>query len=209
VSRRDNHADDATPAAWRYSAADALTPANAYYGPTGADITSSTGTPTVDSLYAFPFYAGFGGIVDQVGFNVTTGGTSGSKARCGIYASEPSGYALAPGALLADGGEYDTTTTGAKITTLSSTLTLKDGAMYWLAFICGTAAPTVTTFTSGWHIFGRNSGFNAQFGWQKTSFGYGALPATFPIAPQPGICSSAATLVVVRFAEYNRVWRID
>jgi hypothetical protein len=194
---------DATPAALRYVQDDASHPTNSYYGPTGADIVSSTGTPTVGDLYAFPFYSGPGGKIDQVGFNVTTGGSAGAKARCGIYASDTSGLALVPGALLVDGGEFDATLVQADITTLASPLVFNPNQVYWLAFICGTAAPTVTTFTSGWHLFGRNASFNAQFGWQKVGQGYGALPTTFPASP--GVCTSAAALVVVRFATYNRL----
>jgi hypothetical protein len=204
--RADQFAMDLTPAAYRYAQADAVAPPNALYGPTGADIVSATGTPTVGDLYAFPFYAGFGGAIDQVAFNVSVAGGAGSVARAGIYDSDASGFSLLPRNLLVDGGEYDCTGATAKITTLSPKIALNEGQMYWFAFMCGVAAPTVTTFTSGWHIFGRSATFAGQFGWQKVGFGYGPLPAQWP-AGTPGICTSAAPLVLVRFATYNRMKR--
>lgn len=196
---------DQTPAAYRFSQADAITPTNALYGPAGADIVSSTGVPAVGDLYAFPFLECYNGTIDQIGINVTVSGTNpAALVRYGIYTSEgPSN--LAPGGLLFDSGDIATTSTGAKLTTISPALTLEAGKIYWLSVIYGTQAPTVTTFSSGWHFFGRNTNFNAQFGWQKVGFGYGALPATFPIIPQPGVCSSTPTLIVVRFATYKRV----
>jgi len=195
---------DQTPSAYRYAQADALTPTNALYGPAGADIVSSTGTPTVGDLYAFPFMAGFGGTIDQIGINITSGASNAaSLARVGLYTSNDS-FNLAPGSLLLDSG-ISTITTGAKMALISPTITLEPGKVYWLAVIYGTTAPTVTTFSSGWHLFGRNNNFNAQFGWQKVGQGFGALPITFPISPQPGVCTSTPTLVVVRFATYKRI----
>ncbi len=206
--RMDQMMMDLTPAAYRYDQANlANGPTNSYYGPTGADIVSSTGVPTVGDLYAFPFYAGFGGKIDRIAFNVTTGAGAGGLARCGIYDSDNSGYGFLPRNLLFDGGEYDATLVQGNFTTIAPAVELIEGQMYWLTFICGVAAPTVTTFTSGWHLFGRSSTFSAQFGWQKVGQGYGALPAQFPASPKPGICTSVAALVVVRFATYNRMKR--
>jgi hypothetical protein len=173
----------------------------AYYGCPGADIVSATGTPTVDQLNAFPFWSGSGGSLDTIGFNVTTGGGAGSKARCGLYSSDPT--TMKPSTLLFDGGEFDTTITGFKTTAISPVIQLAPRTLYYLAFTCGTAAPTVTTFTSGWHQFGRSATLAAQFGWVKsTGFTYGALPASFPVPN--GFQTSAAALVVVKFKSVNR-----
>jgi len=61
--------------------------------------------------------------------------------------------------------------------------------------------------TSGWHIFGRSATFAGQFGWQKVGQGYGALPSPFPASP--GVCTSAAPLVVVRFSTCNRPFMVQ
>jgi len=200
--------------AWRYSQADGFTPPNALYGPSGADIVSiATAAPSVGDLYAFPFESGYGGTIDQIGFNVATL-AAGFLARCGLYESDQgvkdaSDKMLIPGNLVVDGGEQDCSTSGAKMSTLSPVIRLRPRELYWLAFICtAIGAGQVTGFTSGWHMFGRNANFNAQQGWQKVGAGYGALPAVFPAGPpQPGICTSNATLVCVRWATYDRYKR--
>jgi len=203
------------PMAFRYSQADAFTPPNALYGPSGADIVSVvSATPTDGGLYAFPFESGYGGTIDQIGFNVETL-QAGFVGRVGLYESDfgvkdTSDKFLIPGNLVVDGGEQDCSTAGAKMTTLSPPIRLRPRELYWLVFIGNGigAAGKVTGFTSGWHMFGRNSGFNAQQGWQKVGFGYGPLPSVYPAGPpQPGICTTNATLVAVRWATYDRYKR--
>jgi len=199
---------DISPNGLRYSQADlaamGLANKNNFYGPVGADIVSSIGAPSVDQLLAMPFYAGFGGTVDTVAFNITTGAGAGGKARCGIYDSDNSGLGLAPRNLLIDGGEFDATVTGLKSTTVS--VAMREGETYWLVFLCGVNAPTVTTFTSGWHVFGRDNTFAAQSALVKTGFAYAALPASFP-SPVTGFSNPGTPLVCVRFATYNRLRR--
>lgn len=185
---------DAPPSLFRASQADGIT---AYYGGSG-DVVSSTGTPTVDQLHAVPLYSGPGGTIDRIGFNVTTGGAVGSVARCGLY--EGSLVTLAPTALVVDSGEFDTTATGLKEATINKILDPE--RLYFLAFLCGVAAPTCTTMTSGWHIFGRNTSLNAQFGRVKTGFAYAALPTTFPSGL--GMLTTAAVMVVLRYLKYAR-----
>jgi len=214
MSRGDLGFLDITPAALRYSQADQFTPANALYGPSGADIVSvANQVPVVGDFYAFPFWNPLGGVIDQIGFNVSTL-ISTSVARCGLYESatkddgEATDRFLVPGKLVVDGGEQDCSTASAKMTTLNPAIRLNPRTLYWMVMLAGVASPNVTGFSSGWHLFGRNANFNAQFGWQKTGFGYKALPAVFPFGPpQPGICSSNPTLVVVRYASYDRFMR--
>ncbi|SRR6266576_758672 len=202
------------PMAFRYAQADAFAPANSYYGPSGADIVSATGVPTDGGLYAFPFESGYGGTIDQIGFNVSSL-QGGFVARAGLYESDlavkdVSDKFLIPGNLVVDGGEQDCSSTGLKLTTFGTPIRLRPRELYWLAFICNGigGAGQVTTFTSGWHMFGRSATLAAQFGWQKVAAGYGPLPAVYPAGPpQPGICNSAAALVVVRWATYDRYKR--
>src|SRR5689334_5072469 len=137
MSRGDLGFHDITPASLRYSQADAFTPPNAYYGPTGADIVSVTDQqPTVGDLYAFPFWNPLDGIIDQIGFNVSTLIAT-AVARCGIYESagrdnEATDKFLVPGTLLFDGGEQDCSTAGAKITAINPGVKLLARRLYWL-----------------------------------------------------------------------------
>jgi hypothetical protein len=192
--------DDATPALFRLSAADGVT---AYYGSPGADIVSSTTAFAINTLAFTPFWSGPGGVVSEIAFNVTISGGAGAKARCGLYDGDQ--VNLLPTSLIVDGGEFDGTLVQLDNTILSPQVVLKRGRMYWLAYLCGTGAPTVTSYTSGWHMAGRGSSFNANFGWVKTGFTYGVLPG---VAPAPtGLLSNAPPLVALRFAVSSRPLR--
>jgi len=198
---------DRSPVQFRISQADGIT---AYYAGHGADIVSANQAAVVNNLQFVPFYTGFGGTIDQVGFNVITGGTAGSVCRAGIYDSDgttPGGW-LQPRNLLVDGGEYDTTTATFKLTTLSPVLTVPPDQLYWLAFLCGVAAPSALTgISSGWHVLGRSATLAAQFGRVKTGFAYGPLPQTAPTGL--GQITSGPPMVVYRWATYNSGLRLQ
>ena len=104
----------------------------------------STSSPAVDILWAVPFVAESPYLLDGLAFNVTTVSGANGKARVGIYSAAMSGSGLFyPGSLLVDGGGYDVASaTGAKSTTsLATSLTL--GALYFVVYQCGVAAPTI------------------------------------------------------------------
>src|SRR5262245_18042408 len=88
------------------------------------------GQPTSSSTFALstiaqlespclPFYLPAGIIVNRIGIQVTAG-AAGALVRLGIYADSGFGY---PGTLLADGGQVDASTNGAKEATISLPIT--------------------------------------------------------------------------------------
>lgn len=162
---------------------------------------NSTTVPTVGQLYALPFWSGRGGNVKTLGFNVAVAGGAGSIARVGLYANADP--LTAPGTLLLDGGgDIDTTVTGYKTQPASGNFNFQMDpyTLYWLAFICGVAAPTVSGCTGDNPIFGFNNALSVQVGYTKGGVGYGALPATWPASGNP---SSGIAAVFVTFNSIN------
>lgn len=96
----------------------------------------------VSTLVAIPFVA-TASAVTGLAFRVSTASGANGKGRVGIYDSLGSRTGLMyPGSLVKDGGEFSVSSTGVKSTT-SLTVNLTEGALYFAAYICGTAAPTV------------------------------------------------------------------
>jgi hypothetical protein len=154
----------------------------------------STGAPALATFTALPIISLHGGTIDRIAFEVTTGGTAGSKARVGIYAAT-SQTNIYPNALIVDGGEFDTTTTGIKSATISTVLT--PNVRYWAAYLCGTAAPTIRTpinsMLDGSIIGISNSIGNAMPPWGlRVAQTYGALPGTFPASAGFGTTETPA-----------------
>ncbi len=161
--------------------------------------TYTTGVPVVNTLYAFPFTSGRGGTLDRIQFNVTTGGAAGSVARVGIYTST-SDTNLYPNALVVDGGQFDTTSTGVKTATISAALT--ENKLYWLVFLSGTAAPTVRAGqpSSMPNVLGIDSAMGTGSGiGLNVARAYGALPGTFP-AGATVQTSSPIPIITVRYS---------
>jgi hypothetical protein len=154
----------------------------------------STGAPVVATLQAIPIISLHGGTVDRIAFEVTTGGSAGSKARVGIYAATSQSN-IYPNALVVDGGEFDTTTTGVKVATVSATL--DPNVRYWAAYLCGTAAPTIRVPTNT-QLDGTIIGISSAIGNQMPPWGvrvaqtYGALPGTFPASAGFGTTEAPA-----------------
>lgn len=160
-----------------------------------------TGAPTTGVIFALPFVSPLGGTLDRIIFRVTTGAGS-SVARVGIYSNLPHNQALYPNALLLDGGEKTTT---ANNTTHSSTISLRiePGELYWFAYLCGTAAPTIRCLAIAgcWAMMGLNANLatTPQIGW-SVSQTYGALPATFPVDYTAFITAVPVPAIGVRFS---------
>jgi len=96
---------------------------------------SSTGLSTLVNttsgrLFALPFFIAKNLVVDRIAFNVTTL-IAAKLANAGVYEDTRWVY---PGVKIIQGGEFSTGTTGVKETTLSPTVTLFGGKLYWLAF---------------------------------------------------------------------------
>ena len=160
-----------------------------------------TGAPTIGAIFALPFVAPMGGILDRIVFRVTTGAGS-SVARVGIYANAAHNLALYPGALLVDGGEKTTTGTGVTHSTTIS-VRVEPGELYWFTYLCGTAAPTLRCLAIAgcWPIMGLNANLAAtpQIGWSVTQ-AYGALPAAFPVDYSAFITAVPVPAIGVRFS---------
>ena len=159
-------------------------PLECWYGAGVANCNAlTTGAPAVGTLIALPFVSGRGGTLDRIAFNVTTVGGAGSKARVGIYTNQSDGV-LYPQTLLDDGGEFlCDAATGVKSTTIARVLSA--GQLYWFAYLCGTAAPTIRCLSVAgtWPIFGLDNtlGTTPTMG-LTVATAYGALPATFTAA---------------------------
>lgn len=170
-----------------------------YYGGATKAQAPSTAAVAINKLQALPFICERGGTVDRLSFRVTAVGTAGSVARVGIYKNAGDND-LEPGALVVDGGEYDTTATGVKTTTISNVLS---PGLYWFAYVCGTAAPTVRSIA----IASIN---NAILGVPGSSSGSWSIPwsvnYTYAALPDPYTAGGASltggvtTAIAVRFS---------
>jgi hypothetical protein len=151
-----------------------------YLAGLAASAALGTATPAIGTLIAVPFHSGRGGVIDRLAFTVTGVGGAGSVARVGIYLPT-SASDLTPAGLVLDGGEFDSNSTGLKAATVSQALS-PDG-LYWFAYLCGVAAPTIRAVPVGdaFPILGVNNAFGTTpiLGWTVAQ-AYGALPATFP-----------------------------
>lgn len=136
----------------------------------------------VNSLFAMPFIGPpLGGIATHLLFEVTVAGGAGSKGRAGIYSNGPLTGGLSPDALIVDGGEFDTTIVGVKDAAIA--VQLLPDTLYWLAYLCGTAAPTIRTGTGQMSICGIPGAFGSlanRISGLSQAQAYGALPAVYP-----------------------------
>lgn len=146
-------------------------------------------SPSVNRLYAMPFFVSQPCTLVQLAVNVTTAGAS-SGVRVGVYRSAAEND-IYPGALLVESGEMDTSSTGVKTSTVNQALT--PNRWHWYAFLCKASAPAVTgvsTYSSG-------MGVDTAFAYANNLYvaqTYGALPSTFPANPT---WNTSATFPVV------------
>ena len=183
----------------------------------------STVAYAINRLVAIPFIVNSPFAIDAIQFNVTTGGGAGSKARIGIYDSVEDRKGLVyPGNLLVDGGEKTTTSTGVK-STIDLTVELEPGHVYWMAYLAGTAAPTVRGIPVGGLsvLPGCDATMPAAspFWGMYVAFTYAALPRTFPdpnvLSGESGSVAPALSFHQTQGAAYSRTsyllatWPID
>lgn len=148
------------------------------------DTALTTTSVAVNTLIAVPFVAS-PHAWDRIAFELTTVSGANGKARVGVYAvDEAREGSMYPGALLVQGGDTAVSSgTGAKSTTIN--YQPQDGRLYFAAYLCGTAAPTVRAIPV--------AGIRAHLGFPSTLGATGAvgytvastystttLPATFP-----------------------------
>lgn len=152
---------------------------NRYYSNELTNNTASTTASVVaNTMYALPLIITKITTIDDVKLNVTTLG-SGSHVQAGIHADNGNIYG---GALIADLGNVDTSTTGVKTFASGLPLTLMPG-LYWLTLIASATAPVLSgwTATQCYPILGTTSALTAApaLGW-SVSQAYGAMPNPFP-----------------------------
>ena len=160
-------------------------------------VAGSSATTTLTSaagVYYVPFYVSVGFSIDRIGIGVTTAASAGQTAHAGIYTSGSNGL---PTTRVLESANLDIASTGAKIDTVSYTLT--DDTLYFLAVrltedanVRGAAgpalgAPTADSSTS-YAAFTQSSGLDAA----------PALPST--VGSLSHYTATSAPLVRVRAA---------
>jgi hypothetical protein len=145
-----------------------------YYGLLGAGYAVGVTTSVADKLYSMPFLVLKTETFDRIAIMVDT--AAAGNARLGIYGDNN----FAPGALVLDAGEVDTSTAGTKSITINQSL---NPGLYWLTAIYNATpkvyAPlNVVNFLgigSSSFITGQGNG-NMYY----TDQVYGELPANHP-----------------------------
>lgn len=141
-----------------------------------ADIHSQTTLAlTINVLRAVPYPVRFPCTIDRLGVEVTSGTTG--KIRIGIYDSDSNGM---PANLIVDSGEIAIASPGAKIATVSASLS---PGLYWWAYNTDTAN-TLRALSNIYNAIGYGSTFGASFVGSIATIArtYQALPSTFGAA---------------------------
>lgn len=145
------------------------------------DVFLATGVATGSAGYwngvlsAIPFVVGDDHTVTDIQFEVTTAAVA-STARIAIYTSTSAGY---PDALIEESGDISTATTGLKTYTFATPINLDaSNRLYFIVFQCSSASLIFREPTGMIYLLpssGANKGANYRY-----TFGYAAMPATFP-----------------------------
>jgi hypothetical protein len=152
------------------------------------DIITTTTSPAANTLWALPIVIDKVTKFDTITFHITTSQAS-QNARAGIYNDDGNGY---PGSLIFDTGSISTASTGAKDTTITSSLQIFQPGLYWLAW--ETSATTI-------QIRGLNDPGNGILGTTATlntgriNYGY-SVAHTYGALPDP-YTGSASSLFSV------------
>jgi hypothetical protein len=172
----------------------------------------TTANPAVNTLIAVPFVADTTFPVDRLAFEVTTVSGANGKARVGIYSAKVgTDGAFYPGLLLVQSAEADVSSgTGSESTTVSFRPTL--GALYFAAYLCGTANPTIRTVPVGglYPAMGLPAALGAapQLAYTVSStYASAGLPTTFPSGATAH--TSAVPAISLRFSapqDYERTY---
>ena len=158
----------------------------------GRSIPSGTQALTADRLYYVPFLFKCGAPVVSMALSVSTLQAA-SKARIGLYAVNQNGYV---GALIAQTGDLDTTSTGLKIGTLSSPKRLAPG--WYVAAIAANLNISVVPHTSSTaQVFGGSPFGFATGGVSAIDYRYEALTSGWTELPANASATTTAVNIGV------------
>jgi hypothetical protein len=116
-----------------------------YSGVVNQTAYSALALPVFDGVRARTYTIGRDCVLSAIAFEVTTG-AGGAVGRVALYRST-SGRNIYPSSLVVDGGEFDCSTTGIKVTTGLS-IFLKAG-LYWVMATQGVATATLRSVQGG------------------------------------------------------------
>ena len=111
-----------------------------WYLPNGIGSTNSSSALIQSTLTFLPFYVNKATSINKLGIVCSATATS-TTVRLGVYANTNTAGSVAPSALLVDAGTTDFTTTGSKVITLGSALSVTPG-LYWLAAVAQGGQPS-------------------------------------------------------------------
>ena len=151
----------------------------------GIGCTSPTASAqTINVLKTCPVVFPRDVVIDQISFNVTAAGGVGSVSMIGVYDTEGDFSKWYPSRLLWNSLSLDTrTNTG--VLKNSCIIPCEANRLYWLAFTCGTAAPTCRCATNagawpigGWdHLLGTTPG---NFVTVSSTYSANGMPTIYP-----------------------------
>jgi len=153
---------------------------------------TSTTSPALGTLWAYPLIVSKTTKFDTINFSVTSVSTAG-KSHVGIYADNGNSY---PGALIFDSGDIDTTGTGIKATTITSAKQVFQPGLYWLAYEQDTATGQYRILCglgTVMNVMAVNINTTANQMWHyNVAHTFGALPDPYTAAANLSNTSSAA-----------------
>lgn len=140
----------------------------------------STAALVADRLFATPFLAPLGMVLDRIAVNITA--VSVGAARLGIYQDDPT-KKVYPGKLVLDAGEIGTNVGGVNVININQPLAAR--TLNWLVLVTN-ATPTIRghSTTKLINIIGQDNTLSLQTAnGFYVAFPYAPLPLTFPAGP--------------------------
>ena len=162
---------------------------------TGAAL--STASLGINTLYAMPFVVPKEITLDRIAIRITSS-ASNSHVALGIYEDDGNVY---PGSLVINAGEVAGTSTGAKVLTIDQQL--EGNKLYWLAIVSDRALG-IRGFSVGGAVpmLGYDDTFPTATGiGYKHSYGYAALPASYPASSPAVLTAAPLPAIFVRLAD--------
>lgn len=148
-------------------------------------------------LYIAPWLCPLTGTLSQVFTRIVVPGAVGSVYRFGVYDSIGIGAPF-PNNLLFDSQQQDGTV--AAVVGVPAAIPVIKGNVYFGAYLCGVAAPTVIAFNSNGQcnaFWGTNAGMSAvALAGARIARAFGPLPTTFPVGALTGIQPSNGLPIV-------------
>ena len=157
---------------------------------TSARVLGTTAT-TLNRMYALPFVTQHRRVLSSIAVNLTGAGAAGSNARLGLYRNADDDN-LYPGALRADFGEVDFSSSGVK-TIGSLTQVLEANHCHWFVYHAEDVRTVrALNYASGTGIntrtgYGPSLPTTGGIGWYAGSAYASGLPATFPAVTEMNV----------------------